>query len=175
MWIAASAGRAAVAGILLSFVDNFTECRKGKISCVSYDKRMTSILSIATSGMTAATRRLEVSARNVANVRSDGPLPSADAAVQAQYPSAYSPLRVDQIEVDGGGTIANVSRNSPSHVRSYDPTAPYADSRGMVASPNVDLADEVVQQMVAQYTFAANAKVVNVYAQMMKSLLDIKT
>jgi len=135
VWIAASAGRGAVAGILLSFVDNFTECRKGKISCVSYDKRMTSILSIATSGMTAATRRLEVSARNV----------------------------------------ANVSRNSPSHVRSYDPNAPYADSRGMVASPNVDLADEVVQQMVAQYTFAANAKVVNVYAQMMKSLLDIKT
>lgn len=136
---------------------------------------MTSILSIATSGMAAATRRLEVSARNVANARSDGPLPNADAAVQAQYPGAYKPLRVDQVETSDGGTIANVSRQSPSQARSYDPNAPYADSRGMVASPNVDLADEAVQQIISQYTFAANAKVVNVYARMMKSLLDIKT
>jgi flagellar basal-body rod protein FlgC len=136
---------------------------------------MSSILSIAVSGMSAASRRLEVSARNVANARSDGPLPSADPAARAQYPEAYRPLRVDQVATDGGGTVANVSRQSPAHVRSFDPNAPYADSRGMVASPNVDLADEAVQQMIATHTFAANAKVVGVYAQMMKSLLAIKT
>jgi flagellar basal-body rod protein FlgC len=146
-----------------------------KTSGADYDKRMTSILSIATSGMAAAARRLEASARNVANARSDGPLPSADATVKAQYPSAYSPPRVDQVETDGGGTIANVRRNSPSHARSYDPNAPYADSRGMVASPNVDLADEAVQQMVSQHTLVANAQVARVYARMMKSLLDITT
>ena len=145
MWIATIASPAAVAFIFESFVEKFTECRKGKMACVSYHGHMNAILSIATSGMTAATRRLEVSASNVANARSDGPLPSADAAVQAQYPEAYKPLRVDQVETSGGGTFANVRHDSPSHVRNYDPGAPYADDRGMVASPNVDFANEVVQ------------------------------
>ncbi len=40
---------------------------------------MSSISTIALSGMKAATRRLEVSASNVANVMSTGALPDADA------------------------------------------------------------------------------------------------
>ncbi len=135
---------------------------------------MGSILSIAVSGMTAASRRLEVSARNVANSLSSGPTENADPQIKASYPAAYTPLRVDQTETAGGGTIANVSPQQPSSVETYDPQAPYADGNGMVAAPNVDLADEAVQQMVARYTFAMNAQVVRTYSQMMKSLLDIK-
>ena len=134
---------------------------------------MSPVWSIATSGMAAATRRLEVSARNVANVLSAGPLPSASAAATASF-SAYVPLRVDQVETAGGGTAANVSPVSPSSVPAYDPQAPYADANGMVAEPNVDLADEMVQQMVARYTFAMNARVLRTDADMMKSLLDVK-
>jgi flagellar basal-body rod protein FlgC len=135
---------------------------------------MSSILSIASSGMTAAMRRLEVSASNVANALSDGPLPSADPGVQAKYPAAYAPKRVDQIETVGGGTAAVVSSVSPSTVPTSDPSAPYADSSGMVASPNVDFANEAVQQVIARYTFAMNAVVERTYEQMMKTLLDIK-
>jgi flagellar basal-body rod protein FlgC len=131
-------------------------------------------LSIALSGMTAASRRLEVSARNVANALSSGPTADADPAVKASYPAAYAPLRVDQVQTAGGGTLANVAPASPSHVTTYDPQAPYADANGMVAAPNVDFANEAVQQVVARYTFAMNVQVVRTYAQMMKSLLDIK-
>ena len=136
---------------------------------------MNAILSIAASGMAAATRRLEVSASNVANALSDGPLPSADAAIRAQYPAAYTPKRVDQVETAGGGTAAVVSNVLPGAVATYDPGAPYADNEGMVAAPNVDFANEATQQLVARYTFAMNAMVARTYAQMMKSLLDIKT
>ena len=136
---------------------------------------MNAILSIASSGMTAAMRRLEVSASNVANAMSDGPLPSADAATQAKYPAAYAPKQVEQVETAGGGTAAVVSDVSPSYVASYDPNAPFADAQGMVASPNVNFANEAVQQMVSRYTFVMNAVVVRTYEQMMKSLLDIKT
>jgi flagellar basal-body rod protein FlgC len=125
--------------------------------------------------MAAASRRLEVSESNVANALSDGPLPSADAAVQAKYPAAYTPMRVDQVETAGGGTDAVVTNVAPSTVPTFDPSAPYADANGMVASPNVSLANEVVQQLVARYTFVTNAAVVRSYEQMMKSLLDIKT
>jgi hypothetical protein len=38
----------------------------------------------------------------------------------------------------------------------------------------VDLAGEAVQQLVARYTFAANAKVAKFAGEMQKALLDVK-
>jgi len=134
---------------------------------------MSSIQSIAVSGMLAATQRLQVSARNVANVRSDGALPDAQGNYAPDAPRAYAPLRVDQVDLATGGTRAVVTEVSPSYVATYDPSAPYANQDGMVASPNVDLADEIVQQLMASYTYAANARVVTSYKQMVKSLFDI--
>src|SRR5262245_45116641 len=134
---------------------------------------MSSAMSIAASGMAAATRRLEVAARNVANVRSAGPLASAGGAVTASFPAAFTPWRVDQVELSGGGTDANVSAVSPGQVPEYDPTAPYADENGMVAAPNVDLAGEMVEALVARYAFAFNAKVMGTASDMTRSVLDI--
>jgi flagellar basal-body rod protein FlgC len=134
---------------------------------------MSSVLSIAISGMQAAATRLQVSARNVANVRSSGALPDAQGTYPADAPRTYTPLRVDQVDLSGGGTQAIVSSVAPSHVPSYDPGASYANADGQVATPNVDLTEEAIQQLVACYTFAANARVVTAYNQMVKSLLDI--
>ncbi len=60
---------------------------------------------------------------------------------------------------------------SPGSVPIYDPNAPYADKNGMVAGPNVDLANEILQQIIASYLFAANAKVMQVGSQMVGTLL----
>jgi flagellar basal-body rod protein FlgC len=134
---------------------------------------MSSILSIAASGTAAASRRLEVSASNVANALDTGPLPGAPNPTAA--PPAYVPQRLVQTALAGGGTATTVTNVSPSYAAGYDPTAPYADTNGQVAAPNVDLANEAIQQITARYAFAANAKVVQVDAEMMKTLLDIKT
>jgi flagellar basal-body rod protein FlgC len=136
---------------------------------------MNSILSIAASGLAAASRRLEVSASNIANMSDTGPLPGANVPNAASFPPAYAPQRVDQVEVAGGGTATTVTTLSPSYVTSYDPGAPYADKNGLVAAPNVDLGNEIVQQITARYAFALNARVIQVEAEMMKALLDIKT
>jgi flagellar basal-body rod protein FlgC len=104
---------------------------------------MSSVLSIAASGMAAAQKRLEVSARNVAN---GSARPSDDEA-------AFAALRMDQVEVSGGGTAAVVS------------PAPQGTE--------VDLAGEAVQLMVARCTFAANAKVARIAGEMQKALLDV--
>ena len=134
---------------------------------------MSSVQSIAMSGMLAATQRLEVSARNVANVRSDGALPDAQGNYSPDAPRPYTPLRVDQVDVATGGTRAVVTEVSPSYVATPNPSAPYANQDGLVAAPNVDLAEEVVQQLMASYAYAANARVVTSYNQMVKSLFDI--
>jgi len=135
---------------------------------------MSSTLSIAISGMQAAATRLQVSASNVANARSSGALPDAQGNYPSDAPRAYTPLRVDQVDLSGGGTQAIVTSVEPSYVPSYDPGAPYANADGQVAAPNVDLTEEAIQQLVARYTFAANARVVTAYDQMVKSLFDIK-
>jgi len=135
---------------------------------------MSSILSIAISGMQAAATRLQVSANNVANVLSTGALPDE----QGNYPPgaqrAYVPQRVEQADLIDGGTRAIVSGLWPSYVPVYDPGSPYANADGQVAYPNVDLTEEAIQQLVARYTFAANARVVTAYDQIVKSLIDIK-
>lgn len=145
-----------------------------------------SIFSIATSGLSAASLRVNVAASNIANVRTTGPLPASGASAGAgssstssAYPAAYVPLRVDQIDQSSGstpgGTIATVSTVSPSYTAQSDPSAPYANQDGLVAAPNVDLASELVQLATAKYSFIANAKVIQAYSETTESLLDIKT
>ncbi|HSV25266.1 MAG TPA: flagellar basal body rod C-terminal domain-containing protein, partial [Xanthobacteraceae bacterium] len=125
--------------------------------------------TIAVSGLNVATLRLDVAASNIANALSDGPLPGAGNV--ENFPAAYTPLRVNQTDVVG--TSATVSAVSPATVPAHDPGAPFADSNGMVASPNVDLANELVQLLIARYTFAANAQVIRADAQMSAALLNV--
>lgn len=127
--------------------------------------------TIAVSGLNAAILRLQRAATNIANSLSDGPLP--DAANPQNFPAAYTPLRVNQIDLAGGGTTATITAGSPVTISSYDPTAPFTNDSGMVASPNVDLANEFVLLLIARYTSAANAEVIRADAQMSAALLNI--
>ena len=135
---------------------------------------MSSISTIALSGMNAAARRLEVSASNVANVGSTGALPNADGTVPAGAPTAYAPLELVQTASAGGGTQTSVTTAKPSTVAVSDPQAPFANESGLVAAPNVDLAQEMISQLVAKYSFAANARVMKANDDMAKSLLDMR-
>ena len=138
-----------------------------------------SVLSIATSGLSAASLRLNVAASNIANAQSTGPLPAAAGgpARSSNFPAAYVPLQVNQVDQTNGstpgGTLANVSTVSPGFVAQFDPNAPFANQDGLVAAPNVDLASQFVQLLIAKYDFAANAKVIQAYSNTTKSLLDI--
>jgi flagellar basal-body rod protein FlgC len=146
-----------------------------------------STLSIATSGLSAASLRLDVAASNIANARDTGPLPATSGSGSsggtgspsnaANFPAAYVPLQVNQVDQTSGsvpgGTLATVSTVSPSFVVQSDPNAPFANQDGLVAAPNVDLASQFIQVLTAKYDFAANAKVIRAYANTTKSLLDI--
>jgi len=134
---------------------------------------MSSISTIALSGMSAATRRLDVSASNIANAMSTGALPSADGTLPAGAPRAYAPLELVQTSSAGGGTQTTVRTATPSTATVSDPQAPFADQNGLVAAPNVDLSQEMVGQMLASYSFAANATVMKAYDRMTNALLNI--
>jgi flagellar basal-body rod protein FlgC len=134
---------------------------------------MSNISTIALSGMNAATRRLDVSASNVANVMTTGALPDADGTVPAGAPRAYDPLEVVQTASAGGGVQTSVTTATPPTIAVSDPQAPFANQNGLVAAPNVDLAQELVGQMLASYSFAANATAMKADNRMTETLLDI--
>ena len=147
------------------------------------------ILSIATSGLSAASLRVSVVASNIANVNTTGPLPAssgsgtpagaASPSISPTFPPAYVPLQVNQVDQSSGstpgGTVASVSTVSPSYTAQYDPSAAFANQDGLVAAPNVDLTDQFVQLATAKYSLIANAKVIQAYSETTEALLDIKT
>jgi flagellar basal-body rod protein FlgC len=87
------------------------------------------------------------------------------------------PLQVNQVDQSNGstpgGTVATVTAVSPSFVAQSDPSAPFANQDGLVAAPNVDLANQFVQLLTAKYAFAANAQVIKAYSDTTQSLLDV--
>ena len=103
--------------------------------------------------MNAATRRLEVSASNVANVFTTGALPATNGTVATGAPQAYQPLRLNETASANGGTQTSVTAAAPSYVAISDPQAPFANQDGLVAAPNVDISQETINQMIASYSF----------------------
>lgn len=74
-------------------------------------------------------------------------------------PSVYQPIRVEQSAAAGGGTLASYRPLVPGYTLRYAPDAPFADASGMVAAPNVDLAQEAVERLSAGLAYQANARI----------------
>jgi flagellar basal-body rod protein FlgC len=106
---------------------------------------MSSITSIAASGIQAAERRLDIAARNIAN----SGLP---ATAPADVVNAFVALRADQTETPSGGTTVTAS------------AAP---------EQTTDLASEAVNLTIASYSLAANAAVMRSAEKMQKKVIDI--
>jgi len=112
---------------------------------------MLSAVSTALSGLGVATLRLGVAANNIANAQSAGALPGNPG------PAPYTPVQVVQSAV-GSGTAAGTEPVDPAYIPAFDPQSPDANTQGLVAMPNVDLTQDVVQLTMAQQSFAANLK-----------------
>jgi flagellar basal-body rod protein FlgC len=132
---------------------------------------MNSIISIALSGLAAATRRLDVSAANVANADSAGALPGS-AAAAAGGPAPFQPLDVTQQPLASGGTVATVGNRTPAFTPSFSPGSPFANSDGLVAAPNVDLVSERLDQLSAINAYTANLRVIEAADQLDRETID---
>jgi flagellar basal-body rod protein FlgC len=128
-------------------------------------------ISTAVSGMLAAVARLNAAAENTANARSDGALPGA---ASAGAPAVYRPVDVVEISHAGGGVATAVRARTPAYQAAYEPYAPYADARGMVATPAVDEVHESVDRIEAMNRFKANLATVRTADDLLKAVLDLK-
>jgi flagellar basal-body rod protein FlgC len=139
--------------------------------------------SIASSGMNAAALRLEAAASNIANAQTEGVIPPAVPVAQpagTQAPdlqAVYDPRRVDQVSLSSGaaaGVSASIKATQDFYP-AYKPDATYANDKGFVAVPNVDMAEETVGLITAQQSFKANMSVYKTADAMQQTLLDIKS
>lgn len=126
-----------------------------------------SALTSSLSGMMAASRRLDVAASNIANVRTTGPVPD-----EAGNTTAYRPLFVSQSE-SAAGVSVEVRPRTPAFTIEADPQSPDADGRGLVAAPAVDLSTELTDVMKASFTYSASAKVMSVVRDMSRTTVDM--
>jgi len=129
---------------------------------------MSSVFSIAASGLAAQSKRLAVSADNVANIRSLGL--SADGSNASA--GAYAPKQTALTSIPGGGVRATAVPVAPPSYESYEPNDPNADADGLVPRPNVSLEQEVVTQIQAVHAYRANLETIKAEDRMLGSLLD---
>ncbi|HWM61198.1 MAG TPA: flagellar basal body rod C-terminal domain-containing protein [Rhizomicrobium sp.] len=136
---------------------------------------MADAMRISASGMQAAFQTLSSVAANLANANSNGPVPSTP-PTQAVAPTAgsvYQPTTSIQTTAPGGGVTTSLQPSLPSYNLAYDPQSPYANMQGMIATPNVDIASQIVAKIEAVNSFRANLAVYKTASRLYKSLLDI--
>jgi flagellar basal-body rod protein FlgC len=132
---------------------------------------MSSILSIAVSGLNDAATRLANAASNIVNVSSTGKLPSNGGGY-----TGFQPQDVVTLSVAGGasgqGVTSALQPRNPAYTVAPDPTSPDANAEGLVGAPNVDLNAELIASKEAQVSYGANAKVIKITEEMQQSLLN---
>ncbi len=130
---------------------------------------MSSVFDIAASGLRAQSRRLAVSADNVANISSLGVHPDPELAKS----EGFAPQRTVFSSQATGGVAASTAPITPAAFLSYQPDHPDADPDGMVPLPNVSLEREMVEQIQALRLFQANVKTIQTQDRMLGALLDM--
>jgi flagellar basal-body rod protein FlgC len=135
---------------------------------------MVSGVSVSVSGLQAASLQFSAAASNIANINTDGAVPSTPPSqpVDPKSSSVYQPVTVSQTPNLDGGVSATTQPSLPSYLLAYSPQAPYANMQGMVAAPNVDMATELVHVREAANSFRANLLALKVSSRMADTLLD---
>jgi flagellar basal-body rod protein FlgC len=132
-------------------------------------------MSIAASGMRAAATWVDSAASNIANMRSNGPLPATPPSqdVPQTTGNVYQATTVQQQASPDGGVSASQVPVRPSYSAAFDPGSPFADAGGMIATPNVDPATQFVSLIQAHAAFSASLAVYRTADSNYRSLLDL--
>lgn len=130
---------------------------------------LSSIFTIAGSALSAQSKRLNVSASNLANAES------------ITGPDGH-PYRAKQVffEVDtlpdmaiGGVTVNHLIESPLPDKQVFDPNNPFADENGYVSLPNVDVVGEMVNTLSASNSYQANIEVLNTARSLMLKTLTL--
>lgn len=132
---------------------------------------MINTIQIALSGLAAASKKVEASASNIANLTTAGSLTDTG---NAPY-NAVTTVQQAVTDESGNGLgvrATTIPKNTP-FVPAYDPDSPFANPDGLVGVPNVSLAEEAVNLSLAETTFKANLKIIEAASELSRELISI--
>lgn len=131
---------------------------------------MMNAISIALSGLQAATKRLSASASNIANLQTVG---SLEEGGQKPYSSLTTTQSAQNVNGQGSGVTANIAPKNTPFVPAYSPDSPFANEDGLIGVPNTDLAEEAVYLNLAETTYKAGLKTIETQKELDEELLSI--
>lgn len=130
------------------------------------------VFDIAGSAMTAQSMRLNVVASNMANAdsvtSSNGqPYRAKQVVFQAKPLNAAMPKGT-------AGVVVSKVMDDPSPMKMvYDPNSPYADDKGYITMPNVNVVEEMTNMISASRSYQANVEMMNTAKAMIQRTLAL--
>lgn len=112
----------------------------------------------------SAGKKAQVAASNIANADVVG---STDPASPNQ---AYTAKTTQDVSLGDGGVNTVVLNRNPAFLPSYAPDSPFADEKGMVNSPNVNLDEELLNTKLAENAYKANVTALKTSIEMQDTL-----
>jgi len=141
---------------------------------------LSSLFSIAGSGMSAQNVRLNTVASNMANAESVSS--SVDQTYKARHPvfaaqfsqaQGGDSLFGDQGQAGVGVEVKGIVEDRSEVQKRYEPNHPMADKDGYVYYPNVNVVEEMADMISASRSFQTNAEMMNTAKQMMQKVLTL--
>jgi len=125
-----------------------------------------SVVDIATSGLRAHSKQIEVISSNVANAR------TTDVGNGKPYRRYEVTFKAEDDGI-GGVSLDKIFTDMSDFPRIFDPGNPKADEHGYVSMPNVNLPIEMMNLTIATRAYQANAAILNRYQQMIETTLEL--
>jgi flagellar basal-body rod protein FlgC len=142
-----------------------------------------SSLRIGLSGLTAQRLRLDLISNNIANAQTTrteqgGPYQRQDVIFMAEGQKGFiskleTVRRTQEGRLQGGVQVAQITTDTETGSRVYDPTHPDADADGYVTYPNVDVVVEMTNMLSATRSYEANLASVEASKRMALKALEI--
>lgn len=123
---------------------------------------MVNPISASVSGLYAQTQKFANTAQNIVN---------ADTQSRVGGANGYQP--VDTVTLStSGGVRATTQAREPAQITTYAPDSPYANAKGEVAVPNVNVTEELLAGKQAEQAYKAAAATLRVASEMEETLLN---
>jgi len=136
-------------------------------------------IEIASSGMSAQRRRLEVIASNLANAR------TTRTAQGGPYRKKLILFKAAELESSGSAfgrefnrqlrkvSVTGVIDDPRPPLEVYDPSHPDADANGYVRMPNINVVDEMINMIGAARSYEASLEVMKTAKRMSNAALEL--
>ncbi len=123
---------------------------------------------VAGSAMSAQSKRLNMTASNLANANSVAGSP--EEAYKARHPVFQAVMKG---EGAAGVNMTGVYESEAPAKARYSPGHPLADDKGYVYAPNVNLVEEMVDMISASRSYQTNVEIMNTSKEMMMRTLQL--